>query len=151
MARRSNNRKSGSKNLDFPLTGLVFQMLIVLIFLGYVLYLEEDGVCPCASNKEHRFLKYWLTFVLALLITYFLLDRFNVRLPSIVQSLLLLVLVVGNLYYLYCVLKFSSDMRDSECSCTDTIIRSVMEVFALFSVLQLVLALLIAVFSSVRK
>ena len=139
LSKRSRNSK---KDLGYPLSVLVLQLLINAIFLGYVLHLENKSGCQCSATNELMFVKYWLMFVLVVLILFFMMDRAGVQLPQVLTALLFLVLVLGNLYYLYCVLVFVREMRESECYCSDTMIRSVMEVFALFAVLNLLFGFL---------
>ena len=141
MASKSRSRRSSRKSV--PIGAVLFQVAIYLLFLGYILNLEAENACPCSATEERLFLKYWLMFLLGLTVIVYLMDQAKVSMPKMLASLLGLVMLVGSIYYLYCVLIFVREMRHSECSCSDTVIRSVMEVFALVGVLNILVTFFI--------
>ena len=134
-----------------PIELVMLQVAIYLLFLGYILHLENNNNCPCSVTNERLFLKYWLSFVLGVTILVFLFDRAGIKMPGFMASLLGIILLFGNLYYLYCVLVFVREMRNSECNCSDTLVRSVMEVFALVSVINILFSVLVISVAQFRK
>lgn len=141
MASKSRSRRSSPRK-SVPIGAVLFQVAIYLLFLGYILNLEAENACPCSATEERLFLKYWLMFLLGLTVIVYLMDQAKVSMPKMLASLLGLVMLVGSVYYLYCVLIFVREMRHTECNCSDTMIRSVMEVFALVSVLNIIASVL---------
>lgn len=142
-SRRNSLRKSSKVVQGVPIGAVLFQVLIYLLFLGYVLNLENENRCPCSDTNERVYLKYWLIFLLGLTVVMYLMDQAKMGLPKPLSVLLGLVMTFGSLYYLYCVLVFVREMRHSECSCSDNLIRSVMEVFALVGVLNILVTFFI--------
>ena len=139
--------------------GSLLGVVMNAIFLSYVKKLEHDK-CECAEDKLRDYIKYFSAAMIGLFLLRVLLSvlSLKVKVPVLVQLVLLLTILGAGVYQVYALFKYSHKlvMSKPECECSKDWRRSVMFYFSIFyaimlGFLALHLVLFLIAYSSMSK
>ena len=130
--------------------GSLLGVVMNAIFLSYVKKLEHDK-CECAEDKLRDYIKYFSAAMIGLFLLRVLLSvlSLKVKVPVLVQLVLLLTILGAGVYQVYALFKYSHKlvMSKPECECSkDDWRRSVMFYFSIFYAIMVFLALHLVLF-----
>jgi hypothetical protein len=91
--------------------------------LAYIVKLENIG-CPCAKDWRREFIKYYVCFMLLLLI----LRMFDVYSPDSLPPILMTIQFVLSIVFVMIVYHYIHDLKQKKCSCSAHLARDVLEV-----------------------
>ncbi len=105
---------------------LFFNILAILIWfyiLNYIIKLEKTG-CECAKDWRRDFIKYYIIFIIALLI----LRSLNI-IPDRFTPLLMTIQFVFSVAFITIVFHYINDLKVKKCACSQDTARDVLEIF----------------------
>ena len=127
-------------DLKISLLEIFLPCLIYGLFIYYLTDLETIEDCQCSLTSERLFMKWWFVFVISALVFSTVAKKYNFY-PSLVARLFGAAIIVGGSYFLYCVFVFTREMREKECYCSQSLFRSLIELFSFFNVVIIIFAL----------
>lgn len=126
-----------------PLLQATIYMVYILLWgyiLMYIVKLEKMG-CPCARGWRREFIKYYLVFMLLLII----LRMFEVYSPALAPPILMTLQFLLSVGFVVVVYNYIHDLKREKCSCSEGMARDILEVVNYIQMFLVIVSLVMMV------
>lgn len=124
------------------LQAFIYVVYIVLwgYILSYIVKLEKTG-CPCSKDWRREFIKYYLVFMLLLII----LRMFEMYSPTSMPPILMTLQFVLSVGFVMVVYHYIHDLKQKKCACSESMARDILEIVNYIQVFLVVVSLVMMI------